>query len=163
MTVDVWLWFSILFNGILLIQFILNVLLLPRLRPEAPSAATPSVSVLVPARNEALRIRACLESLISQNYPSLEIVVLDDESQYATAELVRSLGFSTDPEPSRRSMSCAAPRELFKDGRLSGRGRTLGGRCCACSRTRSTHSGRLAADIVRRNAPHQLSNVFLDR
>src|SRR5258708_25474651 len=105
MIVDLWLGFSILVSGILLIQFILNVFLLPRLRPEAPSAATPSVSVLVPARNEALRIRACLESLIAQNYPSLEIVVLDDESQDATAEIVRSLGFSTDPGSNRRLLT----------------------------------------------------------
>ncbi len=102
MIVDLWLWCSILVSGILLIQFILNVLLLPRLRPEAPSAATPSVSVLVPARNEAPRIRACLESLIAQNYPSLEIVVLDDESLDSTAEIVRALGFSTDPGSNRR-------------------------------------------------------------
>src|ERR1700736_173985 len=105
MIVDLWLWFSILVSGILLIQFILTLLLLPRLRPEAPSAATPSVSVLVPARNEAPRIRACLESLIAQNYPSLEIVVLDDESQDATPEIVRSLGFSTDPGSIRRLLT----------------------------------------------------------
>ncbi len=105
MIVDLWLWFSILVSGILLIQFILNLLLLPRLRPEAPSAATPSVSVLVPARNEAPRIRACLESLIAQNYPSLEIVVLDDESQDATPEIVRALGFSADPGSNRRLLT----------------------------------------------------------
>src|SRR5258708_10585905 len=96
-----WLWFSILVNGILLIHFILNVLLLPRLRPEAPSAATPSVSVLVPARNEALRIKPCLESLIAQNYPPLEIVVLDDESHDATAKIRRSLCFSSHPGSDR--------------------------------------------------------------
>jgi chlorobactene glucosyltransferase len=102
---DLWLWFSILVSGILLIQFILNLLLLPRLRPKARSVATPSVSVLVPARNEAPRIRACLESLIAQNYPSLEIVLLDDESQDATPEIVRSLGFSTDPGSNRRLLT----------------------------------------------------------
>src|SRR5260370_29594884 len=105
MSVGVWLWVSILVSGILLIQFILNLLLLRRLRPEARSAATPSVSVLVPARNEAPRIRACLESLIAQNYPSPEIVVLDDESQDATPEIVRSLGFSTDPGSNGRLLT----------------------------------------------------------
>jgi chlorobactene glucosyltransferase len=107
MIVHTWLWFSILVSGILLIQFILNVLLLPRLRPGNSSAATPRVSVLVPARNEAPRIKACLESLVEQNYSSLEIIVLDDESQDATAAIVRAVGFSSDPESNRRVLSGA--------------------------------------------------------
>jgi len=107
MIVHTWLWFSILVSGILLIQFILNVLLLPRLRPGNSSARTPRVSVLVPARNEAPRIRACLESLIEQNYPALEIIVLDDESRDATAEIVRAVGFSSDPESNRLLLSGA--------------------------------------------------------
>jgi chlorobactene glucosyltransferase len=102
-----WLWFSILISAILLIQFVTNILLLPRLRAEGPSAARPRVSVLVPARNEALRIRACLESLIAQDYPSLEIIVLDDESHDATAEIVLALGFSSDPGSNRRLISGA--------------------------------------------------------
>ena len=108
MTVTLWLWFSMLVSGILLIQFILNILLLPRLRPRNPSAATPRVSVLVPARDEAPRIRPCLESLLEQNYPSLEIVVLDDESRDATAEIVRAVGFSSDPGSNRRLLPGAA-------------------------------------------------------
>jgi chlorobactene glucosyltransferase len=107
MIVHTWLWFSILVSGILLIQFILNVLLLPRLRPGKPSTATPRVSVLVPARNEAPRIRACLKSLVEQNYPSLEIIVLDDESRDATAEIVQAVGFSSDPGSNRRLLSGA--------------------------------------------------------
>ena len=102
MIVETWLWFSILVSGTLLIQFTLNALLLPRLRPGALSDAAPSVSVLVPARNEALRIRACIESLIAQNYPSLEVIVLDDQSDDATAEIVRALAFSTDLGSNRR-------------------------------------------------------------
>ncbi len=107
MIVQTWLWFSILVSGILLIQFILNVLLLPPLRPGNPSAATPRVSVLVPARNEAPRIRACLESLVEQNYSSLVIIVLDDESRDATAKIVRAVGFSSDPGSNRRLLSGA--------------------------------------------------------
>jgi chlorobactene glucosyltransferase len=99
---SIWLWFSVLVSGILFIQFIINALLLPRLRPEAPCAAAPSVSVLVPARNEAVRIKGCLESLIAQNYPALEILVLDDESQDTTSEIVSALGFSTAVGSNRR-------------------------------------------------------------
>src|SRR6202008_2227042 len=99
---DIWLWFSVLISAVLLIQFVLNQLLLPRLRPDLAPATLPRVSILLPARNEALRIRSCLESLLKQNYSSLEIIVLDDESVDATAEIARALGFSTSPESKRR-------------------------------------------------------------
>jgi chlorobactene glucosyltransferase len=98
MIADIWLWFSVLVSVVLLIQFVLNLLLLPRLRSDVASATLPSVSVLLPARNEALRIRSCLESLLKQNYSSLEIIVLDDESVDTTAEIACALGFSADPE-----------------------------------------------------------------
>ena len=96
MIVDLWLWFSVLVSALLLLQFVLNLLLLPRLRPEVVPVGLPHVSVLLPARNEALGIKACLESLLAQNYPSLEIIVLDDESVDGTAGIVRDLGFSSD-------------------------------------------------------------------
>jgi chlorobactene glucosyltransferase len=98
MIADIWLWFSVLVSVVLLIQFVLNLLLLPRLRSDVAPATLPSVSVLLPARNEALRIRSCLESLLKQNYSWLEIIVLDDESVDTTAEIARALGFSTNPE-----------------------------------------------------------------
>jgi len=41
----------------------------------------PTLSVLIPARNETADLEACLESLVSNNYPKLEILVLDDCSQ----------------------------------------------------------------------------------
>lgn len=48
--------------------------------PENP----PKVSVLIPARNEAARIRPLLESLLRQNYPNYEICVLNDGSSDGT-------------------------------------------------------------------------------
>jgi chlorobactene glucosyltransferase len=98
MIVDIWLWLSVLISAVLLIQFVLNLLLLPRLRPDVAPVTLPLVSILLPARNEALRIRSCLESLLKQNYSSLEVIVLDDESVDATAEIAHALGFSTEPE-----------------------------------------------------------------
>ncbi|HVX57517.1 MAG TPA: glycosyltransferase family 2 protein, partial [Candidatus Saccharimonadales bacterium] len=41
----------------------------------------PTLSVLIPARNETDELEACLQSLVSSNYPKLEILVLDDCSQ----------------------------------------------------------------------------------
>jgi chlorobactene glucosyltransferase len=55
------------------------------------SDAWPSLSVVVPARNEAINIVGCLRSLTSSDYPSFEIVVVDDRSEDFTAELARSV------------------------------------------------------------------------
>ena len=50
----------------------------------------PSVSILIPARNEAQRIEICLKSLLTQDYPNYEILVLDDQSTDETLNLVRA-------------------------------------------------------------------------
>jgi cellulose synthase/poly-beta-1,6-N-acetylglucosamine synthase-like glycosyltransferase len=61
---------------------------------EGPSHAEPRtrVSIVVPARNEASRIGACLASLLAQDYPASlrEIIVADDFSEDTTAAVVRS-------------------------------------------------------------------------
>jgi chlorobactene glucosyltransferase len=41
---------------------------------------TPHVSVLIPARDEEINIAGCLKSLLDQDYPNYEILVLDDNS-----------------------------------------------------------------------------------
>ena len=50
----------------------------------------PLVSILIPARNEEKRIGPCLESLMVQDYPRYEILVLDDRSTDGTFNLVQS-------------------------------------------------------------------------
>jgi len=40
----------------------------------------PRISVLVPARDEAENIEACVRSLLALNYPNFEVIVLDDHS-----------------------------------------------------------------------------------
>jgi chlorobactene glucosyltransferase len=49
------------------------------------------VSVLVPARNEAATIGACIEALLAQQHPALELIVLDDRSDDGTADVVRAV------------------------------------------------------------------------
>lgn len=60
----------------------------------APTGFQPSthVSILIPARNEAPNIRACIDSILQQAYPSqlLEIIVIDDHSEDETAQLVQA-------------------------------------------------------------------------
>lgn len=62
-----------------------------RIRPIAFGAEAPLVSVLVPARNEATNIVACLDGLLAQDYPNFEILVLDDGSTDGTGDLARRL------------------------------------------------------------------------
>ena len=47
------------------------------------------VTVLVPARNEAGFLSACLASIRAQDYPNLQVVVVDSASTDATADIVR--------------------------------------------------------------------------
>lgn len=51
----------------------------------------PFVSVLVPAFNEEKYIRKTILSLLAQDYPSFEIIVIDNASTDHTASLVRQL------------------------------------------------------------------------
>ncbi len=50
----------------------------------------PSVSIIVPAYNEADGIVKCLESLARLEYPKYEVIVVDDGSKDGTSEVVRS-------------------------------------------------------------------------
>jgi len=50
----------------------------------------PTVSVIVPARNEEACLGACLESLTAQDGVAFEIIVVDDHSTDRTREIARS-------------------------------------------------------------------------
>jgi chlorobactene glucosyltransferase len=56
-------------------------------------AVLPSLTVIVPARNESANIGPCLSSLLAQQYPAgrLRLLVIDDDSQDATAAIVSSM------------------------------------------------------------------------
>jgi chlorobactene glucosyltransferase len=69
---------------------ILNVSCFHSLGPAAPPADPPLVSVLVPARNEELNIGTCIGSLLAQDWPRFEVIVLDDRSEDGTGEILRS-------------------------------------------------------------------------
>jgi len=59
-----------------------------RLRLKEP---LPLISVLIPARNEERNIKNCIASLLRQNYPNLEIIVLDDNSADQTYKIAKDL------------------------------------------------------------------------
>ena len=60
-------------------------------RPAVPDARLPSLTVVVPARNEQDTVGACVDSVLAQDYPAdrLTVIVVDDDSQDATSEVVR--------------------------------------------------------------------------
>lgn len=51
----------------------------------------PRLSVLIPARNEETCIGPCVESLLKQDYPNYQVLVLDDNSTDHTAEILAGL------------------------------------------------------------------------
>ena len=62
---------------------------LPQLTRQVCTAELPSLSVIVPARNEAHNLRRLLPSLEGQNYRGeMEIIVVDDHSTDGTAGMV---------------------------------------------------------------------------
>jgi glycosyltransferase involved in cell wall biosynthesis len=69
-------------------------------RPELyaePLTEPPSVSICVPARDEATVIGTCVHALLRQDYPNLrEVLVVDDRSSDGTAEAAR-IAASGDP------------------------------------------------------------------
>ncbi len=64
------------------------------------SMPLPFVSVIVPSRNRAAMLSDCLTSLRGQDYPGgrFEIIVVDDGSTDATADVVRTLQDGELPE-----------------------------------------------------------------
>ena len=83
--------FVSLFTMFLLL--IINLLTFPRLRKPTNTSTSilPYISILVPARNEAHCIEACVRSLLAQTYPQLEILVLNDNSTDNTAAIVQRI------------------------------------------------------------------------
>ncbi len=73
---------------------ITNTLLFPRLKPSKTTLASPKVSVLIPARNEAGVIAQTVERLLAQHYPTFEILVLDDDSSDNTVDVALAAGKS---------------------------------------------------------------------
>jgi glycosyltransferase involved in cell wall biosynthesis len=49
----------------------------------------PTVSLLIPARNETRDLEDCLRTALASDYPKLEVIVLDDCSQDKTSEIIR--------------------------------------------------------------------------
>jgi chlorobactene glucosyltransferase len=64
-----------------------------KLGPDAPVAsALPRLTAVVPARDEARNIAACIAALRASDHPNLEILVFDDGSTDGTPQLAEAAG-----------------------------------------------------------------------
>jgi chlorobactene glucosyltransferase len=71
------------------LTFLLNLWYFRRRRPPPALPAGEKISVLVPARNEQANLSRCLDSLLAQSQPELEILVMDDDSTDGTWALLQ--------------------------------------------------------------------------
>jgi chlorobactene glucosyltransferase len=76
--------------------------------PTPPPLNAPLISFCVPARNEERNIRSCVESLLAQDYPNFEVIVLDDRSTDKTSEIVDNLAKAARKSVNLRKVSGAA-------------------------------------------------------
>lgn len=81
----------IIFQGVVLLIILSNARLLHRARRHAPPPVFPKVSILIPARDEERNIAGCIQSLLMQDYPSFEILALDDQSSDNTLAILEQI------------------------------------------------------------------------
>ena len=55
------------------------------------TGAWPALDVLIPVKDEAANISACIESVLAQGYPNVRIIVVNDRSTDGTAQVVQQL------------------------------------------------------------------------
>lgn len=92
--IDVWILLqlaTIVFLIVCIIIALTNTRNFRKLDSYEESAHHPKISILVPARNEENNIAGCVVSLLSQDYPNFEIIVLDDESTDRTWDILRAM------------------------------------------------------------------------
>jgi glycosyltransferase involved in cell wall biosynthesis len=56
-----------------------------------PPERAPSVSICIPARNEAENIADCLTAALQVDWPNLEVLIVDDRSEDATGDIAREI------------------------------------------------------------------------
>ncbi len=78
-----------LFVFIMLVIAVINTLALRNLNDYKNPRSFPRISVLVPARNEEDKIYPCVKSLLAQDYPDFQVIVLDDNSSDLTGAILK--------------------------------------------------------------------------
>jgi len=68
----------------------------PRLWEYGPRPSGPRLSVIIPARNEAVNIERCVRSILAAAYEPLEVIVVDDRSSDGTGGIAEWLAAAPD-------------------------------------------------------------------
>jgi chlorobactene glucosyltransferase len=82
----------IYFQIVVLIIVLSNIVVLRRIERRDELVDYPFVSILLPVRNEEDCIGKCVLSLLAQDYPNYEVIVLDDQSSDDTAIILKRIG-----------------------------------------------------------------------
>lgn len=81
-------WFLLV---LMLANVLANLTVFGRMRRVEPPAEGPLVSILLPIRDEERNIEECVRALMKQDYPRYELIILDDDSSDASAEIAEGL------------------------------------------------------------------------
>ena len=84
--------FVFVISFVKLLEAVYAAILVPEfpdsLKTEGASKMLPRLSVVVPARNEESELESSLASLLEQDYPNLEVVLVNDRSTDRTGEIL---------------------------------------------------------------------------
>ena len=75
-------------------RLLITLIKTPKIAPSSSPLHNGLVSVILPAKNEEKNIRACVEALKNQDYPSLQLLVINDNSTDQTELILRSMNIS---------------------------------------------------------------------
>jgi len=81
----------LIFEIVILLIILSNIWTLKRTGRHIALLNFPKVSILVPARNEERNIAACVHSLLAQDYPDFEVLVLNDQSSDSTVAILEQI------------------------------------------------------------------------
>ena len=99
--------------ALLIIYFKISWWGIPKFIPVPEAAVSTHISIIIPARNEAQNIKACLNSIINQLYPKqcFEVLVVDDHSTDSTAEIIA--GYAA------QNVKLISLKDFIPDGKLN--------------------------------------------
>ena len=146
-----------------LVLLAVNLTALPRLSrqpPMAPATALPSLSIVIPARNEERDIAAAVRSHLAQDYPDFEVVVVEDRSTDATPRILDQLAAR---DPRLRIVPGEEPRPgwLGKPSALARGAAAAQGEVLLFADADVRYDSRCASEAVRHLTRHRIDLLAL--